>query len=261
MQVPNALKSWRRLFAGVLRRAILPLLPGWQRLPFRFWLDKFVGACEPELICLDRFVPAGGIAVDVGANAGMYAYRLSRRCAAVYAFEVNDELTADLAAYNRGNITIIHEGLSSKTGAATLYIPHKQGQALLGWASLAPGNCPDTDQHEEKAVTVRPLDSFNLTGVSFVKIDVEGHEVEVLKGGRGTLSRDRPCVLVEVQSQNRAEVSAFFTALEYSEHTLQDLAGVPGSEENRLFLPREIAAPARHSEDLRPTGHAHEEPV
>jgi len=152
-----------------LRRTILPALPRRRRLPFRYWLAKFVGACEPELLWFDRLVPAGGVAVDVGANEGLYAYRFAQHFDAVFAFEVNDELTADLVAYQHVKITVIHEGLSSSPGEATLYIPLVDGRALTGWASLAPGNCPDAKEHRTKSVAVRPLDSFHLTGVSFIR--------------------------------------------------------------------------------------------
>jgi FkbM family methyltransferase len=247
------MRSFKQLLAGVLRRAVLPALPRRRRLPFRYWLATFVGECEPEMLYLDRLMPAGGVAVEVGANEGFYAYRFAPHFAAVYAFEVNDELTAELAAYNPGNITIIHEGLSSCAGAATLYIPRVRGRLLTGWASLAPGNCPDADEHVEKAVVLHPLDWFNLTNVSFVKIDVEGHEVEVLEGARQTLSRDRPRVLMEVKPQNRERVAAFFAALDYDERTLDELAGVPGSEENCIFLPRESAVLAGGVATSRPT--------
>jgi len=47
-------------------------------------------------------------------------------------------------------------------------------------------------------VPLRTLDSFDFKDVSFVKIDVEGSELEVLEGGRRTISRDRPHLLVEL---------------------------------------------------------------
>jgi FkbM family methyltransferase len=227
----------RRLLTGALRRAALPVLPRRRHLPLRYLLHLLDGGCENELRHLDSLAPPGDTAIDVGANEGLFSYRLASRFARVYAFEVNDSLTKDLAAYNPGNITIVHEGLSSRQGDATLFIPMVRGRALTGWASLAPGNCPDTDEYVEKPVTISPLDRFELNGIAFVKIDVEGHEVEVLNGARRTLARNRPRVLLEVKPPNRQAVDAFFDQLNYTLQSVADLIGVPGSPENLFFVP------------------------
>jgi FkbM family methyltransferase len=228
----------RMLISG-LRRAVLPVLPRSRRLPFRYWLQARRGNGEQDLLHLDLFLAGGEVAVDVGANEGLYSYRLSRRFTHVFAFEVNDALTGDLAAYNPGNITIIHQGLSSREGSATLYIPVKNRRPLTGWGSLAPGNCPETQAHIEKTVSICPLDRFGLERVSFIKVDVEGHEIEVLKGASQTLARSRPVVLVEIKKQNRDELFALFGGLGYQVWRLQDLIGVPGSEEDFIFRPCE----------------------
>jgi hypothetical protein len=51
------------------------------------------------------------------------------------------------------------------------------------------------------SVPVAPLDAFDLRDVSFIKIDVEGHELEVLRGARGTIKREAPNVLIEVEQR------------------------------------------------------------
>ena len=53
-----------------------------------------------------------------------------------------------------------------------------------------------------RSVTTRTLDSFGLTDVSFIKIDVEGHEEAVLAGGRETIAGNRPVVLVEAEDRH-----------------------------------------------------------
>ncbi len=47
-------------------------------------------------------------------------------------------------------------------------------------------------------VPLRPLDDYGLEGVRFIKIDVEGHEFEVLLGAEETLARCAPTLLVEI---------------------------------------------------------------
>ena len=55
-------------------------------------------------------------------------------------------------------------------------------------------------------ILTRTLDSFELPEVDFLKIDVEGHEVQVLAGARDTLRRCRPIVLIEARPENLATV-------------------------------------------------------
>src|SRR5205085_3620821 len=135
-----------------------------------------------------------------------------------------------------GNIEIERVGLSSKSGDATLYIPVLNGLALTGWASLAPGNCPDTAEHFTKAVKVTTLDSYHLDRVSFIKIDVEGHELHVLRGAQRTLMESQPTVLVEIKEPNREAVFRFFSAINYVHQPIDKISGTASSEDY-LFLP------------------------
>ncbi len=233
------MQSGKQLVSRFARKVFSPFVPPRNQLSFRYRLHAFGGSCENELRNLERIVGETKVALDIGANEGLYAYRMSRIFETVHAFELNDELTRELAAFNPGNITIHPEGLSSRESQATLYIPVHHGVPLPGWASLAPGNCPETREHIEKPVQIRPLDSFGIEHVSFIKIDVEGHELEVLKGGRETLARDRPIVLCEVRDRNRADVRSLFSELNYRETTLQEQIGIAGSEGNFLFFPED----------------------
>jgi FkbM family methyltransferase len=221
-----------------LGKIVQPFLPARLRLPFRYWLASVDGLLEPELRMLPRLVSKKDVALDIGANAGFYAFRMSKIFSKIYAFEINDELTGDLLSYNSGNITIIPVGLSSEAGTATLYIPVLNGLPLTGWASLAPGNYPEATGELTKPVKVATLDSFQVESVSFIKIDVEGHELQVLEGARQTLATHRPTVLIEIKDENRGAVFQFLSELNYVSQKLEDLAGVRGSQENYIFVPR-----------------------
>lgn len=224
-------------FYRIVHRLLRPVTPKAKRLPLKYWEHSSEGGAEPELENLETFVREHGTAIDVGANIGLFSYRLGKLFRKVVAFEVNSDLIEDLAAWNPGNIEIITKGLSSSPSELTLYIPVLRGVPLVGWASLAPGNCPDTDEHITKHVEVITLDSLALTGISFIKIDVEGHELEVLRGGQKTLAANKPVLLVEIKEKNLAEVRNLLTGLGYQEKTLRDLAGIEGSPENHIFIP------------------------
>lgn len=236
-------QSIKQLAFRAARKASSLLLPRSRKLPFDYWLNMLEGSLENELRFLHRIVGGGDVAIDVGANQGLFSYNLSKRFSRVYAFEINADVTKDLAAYNPGNIEIITEGLSSQEGEAVLYIPVVKGQLLTGWASLTPNNCPDTREHAVKHARICPLDKFDIEHVAFIKIDVEGHEIEVLRGGANTLRRSRPIVLVEIKTHNLDEAFSFFADMEYEQRELESFVKATGAEENYIFVPRGHVGP------------------
>lgn len=236
-------QSVKRLAFRVARKTSPHLIPRSRKLPFHYWLDRLEGSLENELRFLHHIVPGGDVAIDVGANQGLYSYNLSKRFSKVYAFEINADITKDLEAYNPGNIEIINKGLSSRDDEAVLYIPVLKGQPLTGWASLTPNNCPNTRDHLIKTVRVSPLDKFNIDHIAFIKIDVEGHEIEVLKGGADTLRRSRPIVLVEIKPHNVDQAFTFFAGMGYEQRELQTYVKTIGAEGNYIFVPGESICP------------------
>lgn len=191
-----------RAASSIVRRLVLPLAPAQRRLAVLAWSNRRFEGGEPELAALDRIVPGGcRTAIDAGANVGLYTIRLAGLCRAVHAFEINAGVTGLLQQARLPNVTLWHTGLSSADRGVTLHVPVlPSGLALEGWASLEPGNCPDASDHVRIEGRVRPLDSFGLAEVDFMKIDIEGHELEALKGATETLARCRPRILVEAKN-------------------------------------------------------------
>jgi FkbM family methyltransferase len=229
--------SPRQLLARGLMRFFSPFVPRNRRLGFNYSIARLAGS-EPELIYLHRLGPNQGLAIDAGANEGLFAYRLSGLYSQVHAFEINPELADQLGQSVPRSVTVHAFGLSSEERRATLLTPFYNGQPLRGWASLEHDNCPAAERYEESTVLVRPLDALGLEGVSFLKADVEGHELELLAGARETLRRNRPVVLLEVKGLNLQKVRAFFSEMSYDERTLIDLVGVAGALGNYIFVPR-----------------------
>jgi hypothetical protein len=64
-------------------------------------------------------------------------------------------------------------------------------------------------------VAVVRLDDELKEHVDFIKIDVDGMEMEVLEGCRGLIARDRPKVMIEVQSELKARFHAFLGEFDY----------------------------------------------
>lgn len=157
-------------------------------------------AGEPELLLLPTLLRAGGTAVDVGANQGIYAFALSQIAATVVAFEAHPGF-ADFARRLLGSRATVHTiALSNASGRAAFYVPYNdEGEELHLAGNLKNTHSQFTRQNIIDA-QVETLDSFSLDTVTFIKIDVEGSELEVLEGARQTIARDRPILLLELLS-------------------------------------------------------------
>lgn len=229
--------QWRGWLLRAAHKLSAALLPKPWKLSVAYHLYLLDPDCEAELRWLENICPGGEAAVDVGANCGYYSYKMARLFKRVYAFDINPEILGDLRALGSSKIQIFATGLSSQALAATLYVPVVKKVALTGWASLHRDSCPDADDHVEMPVTAIALDSLQLRSLALIKIDVEGHELEVLRGARQTLIDCRPAVIVEIRPQHRAAVESFMIALDYRRHRLEELAKARGSEQNFIFLP------------------------
>lgn len=166
---------------------------------------------ERELRDLGRLVAPGSIAVDVGAHFGTYSHALCRlvgRHGHVYSFEPIAEDAQYLAAAARQRrlpMEVRNCALSSTNGTAELAVPDLHGHGKTALSSLEPHAGPG----ERRTVDVRRLDDVlaevaDDRPVSFIKIDVEGHELSVLEGASGTIARHRPNLLIEIEARFHA---------------------------------------------------------
>ena len=156
-----------------------------------------------EVATLLRSLAPGDTAVDVGAHKGAYTWWMQRAVGArgkVIAFEPQPELATYLRQIGRDfrlrNVEIVNAALSATPGTLKLYRP--DGQVTPG-ATVRQGLFGMGGQAID--VAVESLDYYlrhHPAGpVRFIKCDVEGHELEVLRGCRRTMAEDRPILLLE----------------------------------------------------------------
>lgn len=222
------MKRRLKMFAARLPRR-------WQQALKRAYFARQIGkhsfqAPEPEYEMLPTMVSPGDWALDIGANVGHYALRLSELVGAqgrVIAFEpvpdAFEVLVANAALAAQKNITLINAAISDSASISGMVIPKCEASGLdnLYLAQLS---------RDESGLQVLCLtvDSLALPRpVRLVKIDTEGHELAVLRGMKELLRRDHPILLVE---DNDAEVSAYLAGFGYSS---QKVAG----SSNRIFHP------------------------
>ena len=157
-------------------------------LKWRAWQAARFG--EPEIRLLRYLVDPTRAAIDIGAAEGVYSFFLQRLALRCIAFEPNPWLHLGLKRA-LPNIEIHQTAVSSVEGNATLRVPVVNGIPYTGWATIEPKNqfaeFPAHVVEEIKVRTVRP-DRMALGDIGFVKIDVEGHELDVLAGLSGLLA-------------------------------------------------------------------------
>jgi FkbM family methyltransferase len=189
---------------------------GLHRLALLVRAQEFLRNGEPEARLLSLLVDRDRTAVDIGASNGVYTWHLRRIAKTVIAFEPNPKSFASLRKA-LPDLDIRRIALSNKNRRDTIRVPICQHVALEGWGTLHPGNhfaelTPEAT--ENFTVDVARLDDLGLEDVGFMKIDVEGHENEVIEGADALLEQERPNLLIEVGGEVRGnDPSAIFRTL------------------------------------------------
>ena len=140
-----------------------------------------------RLLAFVRAYARGGTMIDVGAHIGTVAVPSARIAKRVIAFEANPETFTFLERNVKSNDVTIdarNKGLSDARGHASVV---KISAHNAGAHSLAPGG----------DIEVSTLDC-EAESADFVKIDVEGMELSVLRGGEKLIARSRPVIFFEV---------------------------------------------------------------
>ena len=154
---------------------------------------------------------ATGNVADVGANVGGHTINFARRATNVFAFEPQPQsyltLCANLLLNNIQNVTPLQMALGNIDGAVTMVKADPAGSdRMMGW-QVGYGDNP---------VKIGKLDSCNISPLHFMKIDVEGFELEVLKGARETLIREPLIIYIEIHHAWLVEeIKGFLTGLGY----------------------------------------------
>ncbi|MGP9813769.1 FkbM family methyltransferase [Rhodopseudomonas sp. NSM] len=188
-------------------------------------------SAEQELMVLDRIVPEGAVTVDVGANCGLYTRKLARLSRKVHAFEPSRKMADLLRRTSAPNVSVHEIALSDRSGEADLIVPKDDDQLIYGLASLESGSAAQGRTTVAMKVATARLDAVVEDDVAFVKIDVEGHELNVLEGASGLLDRCQPVCLIEAEDRHRAQatrkVFELFDRRSYRGYFLKNGAAIP----------------------------------
>jgi FkbM family methyltransferase len=152
----------------------------------------------------------GSVFIDIGANVGFYTVPLARvaqqKHGKVFSFEPlppNFKRLQENIRLNRlvETARLIPVGLSSSFGSATITLREdfiNGGETGNAAILIEDGTDEKFSTRRIQLETLDGLTGVEIDRVDLVKIDVEGHEDQVLKGARNTIERQRPIIIIEV---------------------------------------------------------------
>jgi FkbM family methyltransferase len=241
---PGGMRGWHDVVYRVLDVTLGRASP-----PARAWLswrlDPKIYRVVRDILAL--LVHPGDVVLDVGASWGLFSHRLARLVGPggrVIAFEPNPRALPSLEAIaaREPGIEIHRVALSDAPGPAELHVPTLRRpvaspRAIHPMASLSVPRNRTEAAHETVAVEVQRLDDAlgpdTERPISFVKCDVEGHELAVLRGADALLA-GRPAILIEVEQRHQdtpiAEVFEHLAERGYDGYILRDGGLRPISE-------------------------------
>ena len=143
-----------------------------------------------------KYVKRWRNALDIGANVGEWARPLAKRFDKVICFEPNPNFRNCFEKnINEDNVILHPYGLSTHAHTA------EQGQNDTHLNFVVGDTAP-----RDGDIECRSLDSFELTDVDYIKIDVDGFEIPVLQGARETLRRNNPVINIEMKERKRPKI-------------------------------------------------------
>lgn len=161
-----------------------------------FWGGKY--GFESEMSRLfENDVNNSSTVLDIGAYTGYYSFISAHKGAKVFAFEPSlktRDLLVKNIALNNVDVTVMPIGLSDESGYAELFTP--SGDVDSG-ASLD-GKYGGLKENVRLVTLDQFSDFFGIKSLDVIKLDVERHEPQVLKGGLKTISRFKPIIYIEI---------------------------------------------------------------
>jgi FkbM family methyltransferase len=155
------------------------------------WYDHLSCMADIEYVSQLRMIPPGAAVLDLGAHQGVYAVLFSKMAGQngrVYAFEpfpVNAAIAQFNAVLNNCQIDVFEVGLSNKNGTATV--------------NASTESVVQDESETSLTITLDKLDNYAYLAPDFIKIDVEGAEIDALSCSEKLLA-NRPNIYLEVHT-------------------------------------------------------------
>ena len=168
---------------------------------------------EPEIALVNQLISQGTDSIDVGVYRGVYSYQMSKFSKFVHSFEPNpiifNELKIYLPKINK-NIKLYNFALSDENEEKILKVPIRNSNSSklnyeeyykMGLATIHEKNT--FENYDQFKITTKKLDEFDFKNrISFIKIDVEGHEFQVINGSLNLIKKFKPNLMIEIEEKH-----------------------------------------------------------
>lgn len=223
--------------------------------PRTFWRRKYrilqrLGESREDIQLAACLCDPNRVSLDIGADVGEFTIAMLASSRSVIAFEPRPAQARELAAmFDAVGAAVQVEAvaLSDKPGVATMRVVESEpGRSTIEGSNVLGDVAGGAVLRVE--VPVKRLDDLHLEDVGLIKIDVEGHELAVLRGAADTVARNRPAILVEAEERHRpnavAEAAEWLAARGYAGYF----------ELGDARLPIDKFDPARHQDPANAGG-------
>jgi FkbM family methyltransferase len=231
-----------------LARTLITFFPGIKNQVYllkRFLQSAFDVSIDEDFKAIKLFPDKpNALYLDVGGNQGAVidTLLLKNKNCRVYSFEPNPEVYRLTSSRFKNNprVDVFNFGLGKEEGEFKLYVPVYRGYEFDGLGSLD-SNFDDVWLAEsifffnqkflsvhEVNCNIKRLDDLDLDPF-FIKIDVEGFELEVLLGGEKTIEKSRPIMLVESVEKD-GKIMAFVEKFGYKIYRYWKGNFIPGEQ-------------------------------
>lgn len=184
---------------------------------------------EPELeniLAIAKLLPDGCVVVDAGANVGLVTIPMAQtilpKNGVVYSFEPQRMMAYALCgavALNDLENVFVHNGaLGVSSGFTSITTPDYSTPQDFGMFELN-----QTSSKAADTIEMLSIDAMKLERLDFLKIDVEGMEVDVLKGAQKCLETWQPWCWVEHWKLSIDDIKQQFDGLDYEFYLMDQL--------------------------------------
>lgn len=258
----------RRVAPGLLERERLVELDQtlciWARLSDDIERSIFLlGTYDHAAVrAFERLVIPSGVAVDVGAHVGQFTLMAARavgESGSVFAFEpqkrIYQRLLRNISENGFTNVATYETALGSEVGTARLHSTENDTNSGLAAVCSAGAGC--RDEHIEVPITT--LDEVLMphasTLVDVIKLDVEGYELEALRGAARLIDRDHPAIIIEANDIEATDEPPSSDSLAYLDSFGYKFFGIgPAAGDaphlHRLLTGRQVHALRQHGRPI-----------
>lgn len=218
-----------------LTRTVKLIAPRW------FWRRKYrilqhLGENNPDVRMVRALCDPTRVSLDIGADVGEFTVAMLATSRSVIAFEPRPTQARALAA--------MFDAVGAAVRIEAVALSDRPGVQTMRVLDSDPGRSTIDDHntlHDAQGSPVRSidvqvmcLDDARLDNVGLIKIDVEGHELAVLRGAVDTLTRNRPTIVLEAEERHHpgtvSAICEYLTELGYAGYFNLDNARRPIEE-------------------------------